>query len=375
MIRNLARACAKAGDTVEVVCQDDPDAPWLAGYPCPVHALGRRGRGRYRLSLHLRKWLGENTSRFDGVVTQGIGTFSGVVVRATARRAGKPYCVFSWGAFGLWFNRRYPLQHIKKLFYRLFLHPVLRDASAVFFASAPELEFAKASVRPNLWNGVLFPPAICEPEGNPTSEIEAFYQFLPALRNRRYLLFLARIHEKKGCDMLIEAFARIASFVVDLDLVMAGPDPVGWQAKLQRMAGDLGVARRIHWPGVLSGDQKWGALRAADAFILPSHQENFAIATMEALAARRPVLITHQVSIWQEIQGEGAGLVDNDTVDGIERLLRRWLDMPQTERHAMAERAYPCFLRRYALKDGATVINRIFREAKQKNPADIIPAG
>ena len=74
-----------------------------------------------------------------------------------------------------------------------------------------------------------------------------------------------------------------------------------------------------------------GAFRQADAFILPSHQENFGIAVAEAMACKVPVLISNQVNIWREIQLANGGFIDADTVDGTERLLERWLTTPEAE--------------------------------------------
>lgn len=374
VVRQLAKVYRQTGDSLEVVCLDPPEAPFLRDFPCPIHALGQRWIGRYSLSPRLWKWLRANIDRFDGIVMQGIWTFPGVAVRLAARRAGKPYCIFAHGALDPWFRKKYPLKHLKKLLYWPIQYPVLRDARAVFFTSTLEPELAKTSFSPNDWNSVVFPNGINEPEGDPAAEIDAFYQLLPALRQRRFLLFMARIHEKKGCDLLLQAFARIASTQPDLDLVMAGPDQVGWQAKLQRMADELGISQRVHWPGMLSGSLKWGALRAAEAFVLPSHQENFGISVVESLAAQRPVLISNQVNIWPEIQGDGVGLVDDDTADGTERLLRAWIDTLPKEREAIAARAYSTFLRRYSLRGGAALINQTFRAAEMvQRPASYPP--
>jgi glycosyltransferase involved in cell wall biosynthesis len=374
VVRQLAMVYQEIGDTLEILCLDPPNAAYLQGFPCPVHAIGPAWLGLYRLSSRIQPWLRENIGRFDGVVMQGIWTFPGVAVRRVAREAGKPYCVFPHGALDPWFKHKYPLKHLKKLLYWPIQYPVLRDARAVFFTSEPEPVLAKTSFTPNSWNSIVFPNGIREPDGDPAREIAGFYQLLPTLRDRRFLLFLSRIQEKKGCDLLLEAFARVASEAPDLDLVMAGPDQVGWQAKLQAMAVSLGIASRVHWPGMLRGDLKWGALRAADAFVLPSHQENFGIAVVESLAARRPVLISNQVNIWQEIEKEGAGLVADDTTEGTERLLRAWITMPLDQRRAMAAKAYPLFLRRYSLKSGAAVINRIFRSSTETVAAALSPA-
>lgn len=370
VVRQLAKVYQETGDSLEVVCLDPPGAPFLKDVPCPVHALGQRWLGRYALSLRLWKWLRANLGYFDSVVMQGIWTFPGVAVRLIARDAGRPYCVFAHGALDPWFNRKYPLKHLKKMVYWPIQYPVLRDAIAVFFTSPVERDLARTSFSPNAWNEVVFPNGINEPEGDPAAQIDAFYSRFPSLRGRRFLLFLSRLHEKKGCDLLLDAFANVASTSPDLDLVMAGPDQTGLEARLRQIAAERGVADRVHWPGMLSGDLKWGAMRACDAFVLPSHQENFGIVIVESLAAGRPVLMSNQINIWHEIEAEGVGLVDDDTAEGTERLLRTWIDMSPAEREAMAARTYPTFLRRYTLRSGGEMINQIFRSNRKNTVAD-----
>jgi glycosyltransferase involved in cell wall biosynthesis len=366
--RQLARSYADCGDTMEVLCQDPPGSSFLSDVPCPVHALGQRLIGRYGLSPKLWSWLAKNVSRFDAIVMQGIWTFPGVAVRATARKAGVPYGIFPHGALDPWFNKKYPVKHFKKLLYWPIQYPVLRDAKAVFFTSKLEPDLAKTSFSPNDWNTVIFPNGIYEPASDPAETIETFYEAYPSLRRRRYFLYLARIHEKKGCDLLLKAFARIATTETDLDLVIAGPDQDGYMAILQRMTKDLGIKERIVWPGIIADDLKWGALRAAEAFILPSHQENFGIAVVESLAAHRPVLISNQVNIWPDIQNAQVGLVDDDTLQGTERLMRKWLAMPRAERDAMSDRTYPFFLSRYSMRNGARAINAVFHNGSGAEP-------
>ena len=172
---------------------------------------------------------------------------------------------------------------------------------------------------------------------------------------------MGRIHEKKGCDLLIDAFARIAQRAPDLDLVMAGPDQVGWKSTLEKQAAQLGIGERIHWPGLLQNDAKWGAFRAADAFILPSHQENFGIAVAEALACGRPALISDKVNIWQDVVADGAGIAEADTAEGAYRLMERWLALTDAQRSAMEEKASTCFSRRYSMRAAARSIGEMFR--------------
>jgi glycosyltransferase involved in cell wall biosynthesis len=365
-VRQLAEAYREVGATMEVVCLDNPGEPFLSGISCPVHALGQSYFGRYSFSPRLWCWLRKNSGRFDRIVMHGIWTFPSVALRYAARAAKKPYGIFVHGALDPWFRRHYPLKHLKKRLYWPVQYSVLRDALAVFFTAESERDLAKSSFRPNTWNSAVLPYGITDPvecERNPAGQIETFYRRFPELRGRRYLLFLARIHAKKGCDLLLEAFGRIAASVPDVDLVMAGPDQVGMQAKLQRMAEQFGIAGRVHWPGFIDGDLKWGALRACDAFVLSSHSENFGIAVVESLGVGRPVLITNRVNIWHEIEMDKAGLVDDDTLEGTERLLRRWFEMLPAEREAMAARARSCFESHFTMNQTALAIEQVFASA------------
>jgi glycosyltransferase involved in cell wall biosynthesis len=393
VVRQLVEASAEVGDTIEVVCGDSPAETFLTSIACPVHALGPSLLGTFAFSPRLWRWVNENAHRFDGIVMNGIWTFPDLAVRAAARRAQVPYGIFPHGALDPWFNRTYPLKHLKKILYWPLQYAVLRDARAVFFTSETERDLAKTSFRPNTWNSVVVPFGINDPEksrkehqagrGNgaeaiklrratPAEQIEAFYEMLPVLRGRSFLLFLGRLHEKKGCDLLIRAFAGTAASVPKTDLVIAGPDHEGLKLKLQRLAEKLGIAGRVHWPGMIAGDIKWGALRASDAFALPSHQENFGVAVIESLAAGRPVLISDQVNIWPEIKADGVGLVEEDTLEGTERLLHGWFNLPAKERDAMAIRARASFVGRYTMNRTAVAINRLFSPSELGTQTEMV---
>ena len=354
------------------MCLDSPRAEYLHGIDCPVHALNQSYLGRYAFSPRLWSWLRRNARRFDGLVMNGIWTFPGVALFFAARRAGKPYGIFVHGALDPWFNRKYPLKFIKKLFYWPVQHTVLHAAKAVFFTATAERDLAKASFRPNHWKSVVVPYGIVDPKTaklDSDRQIEELYRCLPELRGRHYLLFLARIHEKKGCDLLLEAFARVAKIAPKVDLVIAGPDFEGMQAKLRKAAGRLGIIGRVHWPGQIDGDIKWGALRACDALILPSHQENLGISVVEAMAAGRPVLVSRQVNIWREIERDGAGLADEDSVEGVERLLRRWFNLLPEEHVAMTVCARRCFEARYSMTRTVAALDSVFTSTQSNNSA------
>jgi glycosyltransferase involved in cell wall biosynthesis len=183
----------------------------------------------------------------------------------------------------------------------------------------------------------------------------------------RTLLFLGRIHPKKGCDLLLHAFAAVAASDPRLQLLMAGPDTDGWSADLRRLAERLGIAARVTWGGMLEGDVKWGALRGAELFALPSHQENFGIAVAEALACGLPVLISRRVNIWREVIEDGAGLAEEDTVAGATATLRQWCELGPASRAAMAVAASACFRERFAIERTATRLAELFAGLRERS--------
>jgi glycosyltransferase involved in cell wall biosynthesis len=357
-LKQIMRAYPEIGVEAEVVCMDDAGADYLRNLNFRAHPIGAVNNG-LMYSPRLAPWLRSNLDRFHGVVVHGVWQSTGItVMRATRHRL--PYAIFTHGALDPWFKKQYPLKHLKKCLYWPIQYAALRSASAVLFTSETEAELAKESFWPNTWNSVVVPYGTNRPAGDPDEQREAFLSVCPQLRNRRYLLFMARIHEKKGCDLLIDAFAHIAGRDPELDLVIAGPDQSGLQAKLQEAAMRLGVGQRIHWPGLLQGDAKWGAFRAAEVFILPSHQENFGIAVAEALACETPVLVSNQVNIWKDVIADQTGFVEEDTAEGTLRLMEKWIALSPAERSAMSERTLPSFLRRYSMKGTALALRKLF---------------
>jgi glycosyltransferase involved in cell wall biosynthesis len=206
------------------------------------------------------------------------------------------------------------------------------------------------------------------PPGNAEQQREQFLSRFPQLRGQRILLFLSRIHPKKGVDLLLEAFAAVASADPRLQLVIAGPDQVGWQAQLQQRATALGIADRITWPGMLSGDLKWGAFRTAELFCLPSHQENFGIVVAEALACGLPVAIAEPVNISSEVAGAYAGLVHADTATGTTGALRQWLTLSAADQVQMSKRGLQLFEERFNFASVGKALLQVLQEVTALAP-------
>jgi len=456
---------AELGCKTEVVSCDDPNADWLGQDPFIIHALGP-GKFGYAYSPRLLPWLIEYLPRFDAVIIHGLWLWPSIATHIALRRLGKtasltgltgfsgsiqntsqvsglgrrsdtesfhsvnsvkklPRCfVMPHGMLDPYFQRapERRLKAIRNWFYwKLVEHRVINNADGVLFTCEEEMRLAATTFRPyrpqatiNVGYGIADPPPY-----TPAMR-EAFAAACPALGNQPYILFLSRIHPKKGIDMLIRAYARVSSELRVTSnesnlsvaqppatrhplratggalpaLVIAGPchEP-DYLRKLKDLSTELtkcsefdtshattnssnpeenasvsndnsvnSVQNRIHFVDMLTGDAKWGALYGCEAFILPSHQENFGIAVVEALACGKPVLISNKVNIWREIKADGAGLVEDDTAEGTENLLRRFcneLRVTGGESDAPATR-YPspatpqaCYKQRFSIDEAA----------------------
>jgi glycosyltransferase involved in cell wall biosynthesis len=296
----------------------------------------------------LNTWLARHARDYDALTVHGIWQNQSRAVRVHCRRTGVPYFLFVHGALDPWFEVRYPVKHVKKaLYWRLVEHRTLRDAEAVLYTCEEEKELARTSFSPYEATEAIARLGVEDPQRDPVLQTAAFLAAYPQLEGKRVILFLGRLHPKKGCDLLIEAFARVADRAEQLHLVIAGPDEGDIESGLRARADALGIGDRITWTGMLHGDLKWGAYRFADVFALASHSENFGIAIAEALACRLPVLITDRVNIWREIVCSGAGLVAPDDTAGVVSLLRRWIELQDSERESMRLRARACFLNNF----------------------------
>jgi glycosyltransferase involved in cell wall biosynthesis len=349
VLRQLAPMYKLSGHDVEVLSLDSPEVSHVMGFPARVHALGPV-TSTYGFSRDLLPWLRKNGDKYDAVVVNGIWTYPSFAVWRALRHSKVPYVVFTHGMLDPWFKRTYPMKHLKKwLYWPWAEYRVLRDAKAVLFTSEEERLLARESFPLYSAKEIVVSYGTARPTGESDLQIGAFFERFPHLRGKRLALFMGRVHPKKGCDLAIEAFARVLADSGDWNLVIAGPDQVGWRATLEPMATRLNVSSQITWTGMLRDDLKWGATRAAEVFFLPSHQENFGIAVAEALACGVPTLISNKVNIWREVQTDGAGLVAEDDLKGALSLLRRWVQLPTSCKARMRECARVCFEQRFEI--------------------------
>lgn len=348
-LKQLASVSISAGHQVEVVSLDCYDAPFVHDFPLPLHTLGPT-KLKYGYSRRLIPWLRQNAYNYDVVVVNGIWQYHSYATWCCLRRSSIPYVVYTHGMLDPWFKRTYPAKQLKKwLYWPWAEYRVLRDAAAVLFTSEQERLLARESFWLYKAKEVVVQYGTTAPPLRHDEQHNDCFSFFPELRGKRILLFMGRLHPKKSCDLVIKAFASALARDSQWHLVIAGPDQVGWRPALDSLAVDLRVDKRITWTGMTEGAVKWSLLNSAEAFLLPSHQENFGVVIAEALACGVPVLISDKVNIWREIQADGAGIIEPDTLEGTVSLLRKWVSLPSTRRAEMRDCARHCFETRFEI--------------------------
>ncbi|WP_229206793.1 glycosyltransferase [Dyadobacter crusticola] len=363
-IRNLIPELAGQGISSEVVCVDDASQISFPEDPFMVHVLGP-GVTPWQYTGLLHGWLEYNLERFDIVIVHGCWLYPGFAtykawkklmersspVRKPARLYFMPHGMLdpyfqvatgrTWKALRNW------------LYWKLIESKLINEADGLLFTCLEELTLARSSFKPyrpknelNAGFGIPEPPAF---KASMRQELD---QKFPELKGQEYFLFLSRIHEKKGVELLLQVYLRLLERYPNLPrLVVAGPGmetPYGENAR-HFVSSRLLLRNHVTFTGMLSGDLKWAAFYGCQAFVLPSHQENFGIAIVEALACGKPVIISNKVNIWREIAGAECGVVRADTYQDTLAGWSEFIEMTASEKKAMGEHAAETYRQQFSV--------------------------
>jgi glycosyltransferase involved in cell wall biosynthesis len=342
-VRMLSEDWTAAGHQVEIASLDRPGFPDALSFPVPVHTLGP-SYTKWAYSRAFYPWLRDHHHEYDFILVHGLWQYHAYASWRALHGGDTPYVAFTHGMLDPYFKKRYPFKHLKKwMVWPWSDYRMLRDAKAVMFTCEEEKVLARKSFSLYDVNEVVVGFGTKQSPYPLVNARESFLAAYPHLRGKRLLTFIGRLHPKKACDLLIEAFASTLAPDPDWQLVMAGPDLDGWAPELKKIAARRGIADRVTWTGMLQGELKWGAVAASEVMTLPSHQENFGVVVAEALACKVPVIISDQVNIWREVESCQTGFITKDTRSGIEQALLRWSRLSVTEQSSIRERCFPCF--------------------------------
>lgn len=334
----LVRAQRAAGLDVSVVAtwmrgEDLHPADQLMAEGVPVTMVGPCLHRLVRWRPGLRRAIDNAVARADAVHIHALWEEIQARAAASAIRHGKPFWIRPCGMLDPWsLGQR---GGFKRIVLDRRLRPLIDRATGIHYTADEERDLAAPLG--------LRAPAVVEPNGVEWGPFETLPERGTFRRARGLpagapvVLFLGRLHYKKGLDLLVPAFAHLKTR--DARLVLAGPGEAGYESTVRSMVHDNGIAPRTLMAGMLRGPDKVAALVDADVLVLPSRQENFGIVVVEALAAGLPVVISENVNLRSVIEEHRVGAAVPLKAPAIAKALDAALRRTPDQRHEIAERA------------------------------------
>jgi glycosyltransferase involved in cell wall biosynthesis len=351
----MTTALAAAGHDVDIATTNaDGDRDLDVELGAPIVSEGvttryfsRHGRVSWKPSWSLGRWLWENVARYDVVHAHACFSYTTAAAAIAAEHARVPLVVRPLGTLDAWSigEKRWK----KAPYYALVERRNLVSAAAIHVTSTIEadgvarLGFAHKTVT--------------IPIGVPVPNVVA-----PRARAGRplSLLFLSRIHPKKGLPILLAAIAKARADGLDVTLTIAGNAEDGYEQVVDRRVVELGLGAHVTRVGYVDGAEKEALYAAADLFVLPSYQENFGIAVAEAMGRGVPVIVTDAVALASEVREVDAGaVVKVDDVEGLARAFSEFAD--DDRRLAAGRRARAMVIDRFSVPASARALASLYR--------------
>lgn len=272
-----------------------------------------------RYAKSLKKYLDEEFQNTNDKIihTHNLWNYIPYLAYKQSRKYHIPYIVAIRGSLYKWSLAQSKLQ--KKVAWILFQRKVLQNASCIHVTEVKEMEAVRKL-------GINTPIAIV-PNGIDLQEFTNMKnkrdakQILNLNIEKKYILFMSRVHPKKGLEYLVNAWVKTADRYTEWDLLIVGPQyDKKYMDKIVNIIDSHNLKGRVTFTGMLTGEYRIDAFSASDLFVLPSHTENFGIVIAEAMAAKLPVITTHGTP-WKEIEEHNAGWWVELTQENIDKSL------------------------------------------------------
>ena len=326
---------------------DDGSVPnWIADYQAryPMQVCGLKGPRGFGFSSELRSQFIARLPEFDLVHVHNVWSYCNQLAAKYCPRWGVPFVVSTHGMLDPNSMGRKPWK--KQLYGRLLEWRALRKASGIFFTHAEEERLARTTC-PQLPAGYVASLGVESPPEKPREELaRRFLEQFPNCQTGPRIMLLSRLHSKKGLDLLIPAAHGVLQRFPEGKLILVGPGEPEYLSELQQLCTASGIAEQTIFTGPLAGEMKWGALAAADVFALPSYQENFAIALVEAIRMGTPAVISNRINIWQDLVDAGAALHCDLSVNSIAECISSILESDERS-NQMGEAGRQLAMERY----------------------------
>ncbi len=332
-------ASNQIGVSVAAFCLADEQYR-TAAHPELAISYWPTSRKSWLLNRALRREFRHRVAEVDGLHIHGLWEQSSLMAARAARALGKPYIVSAHGMLEPWALARSRAK--KQIYAAAFERSTLAGAGCLHALTRAEArnyrEFGCTGPIAVIPNGVDIPAQL---------SAESFLATYPSVRGKRALLFLGRLHQKKGVELLVRAWARVHAKAADACLVLAGPSEDTTRARAEQLVGDLGLTAQVLFTGMLSTAMKWSALAACECFVLPSYSEGLSIATLEAMGAGVPVILTENCNL-PEIVEQRAGWQVRAEEEDLAAALEAWLDHSPSANKTRGQRGAALVRERYS---------------------------
>jgi glycosyltransferase involved in cell wall biosynthesis len=311
------------------------------------------GRKSWIKDQALRSRFEDALSSASGIHIHGLWEQSTAMAAKSARTLDIPYLISAHGMLEPWAlaNKR-----IKKVIYSALVERKNVQGAACLHAltRAEGEQYIRFGATSPI---VVIPNGVAVPEGK---DATLFFREFPETEGRRIVLFMARLHEKKGVDMLVKAWASITHEAPEALLVIAGPDADGMRARLEGVAAGLGITRSVIFAGMLRGAMKWSALAAAECFVLPSFSEGLSIAVLEAMGMGLPVIVTRHCNM-PEVEEFKAGWQIEANVEELKAALLEVLSNPPSTNALIGRRGACLVSTRFSWEKVSAQMRDVYR--------------
>lgn len=277
----------------------------------------------FAFSYGLKTWLKQHIREFDLLHIHCLFTYPSSIAGYYAHKYGIPYIVRPAGMLNHFCLTKGASK--KKLYILFFEKRNIKNAAAIHFTSEQELQEA-GKLRLNK-QCILAAPGLNLGKFNNLEPLKGlFREQYPQIEDKKIILFLSRLDPKKGLDLLILALKILSTKRKDFVFVLAGSGQKNYERWVRRTLVKAGLSEASILTGFLEGKMKFSLLADADIFVLPSYDENFGIAVVEAMACGLPVIISNRVNIHNLIERYQAGIVtglnSQDIAKAIDKLLQ-----------------------------------------------------
>jgi len=357
-VSRLVEALAVQGCEVSIVTLD---YPWEG--PPPTVRQGRViavRRGRWTRGFggwcpELRRRLSEFAAQELHVIhNHGLWLFPNLYARQSALERMVPLVISPRGMLEDWSLRRSRAK--KWLVWHLMEKRNLLSAAAFHATSAMEAESIR---RVGFTQPIAVIPNGVEVPDEPVPGRELLERRFPQLCQKKWLLFMSRLHPKKGLRELASAWGQLTPHFPDWQLLIAGPDEGGFRTEVQTALAASGGHRSTVFTGGLQGEDKSAALANSALFVLPTHSENFGVVVAEALAHGCPAIVTKHAP-WPELISERCGWWIDWGDDALSRALTEAMTLSESERRVMGERGRRLIAERYNWQTTAAQMHKLY---------------